>query len=85
MVKDHSDRQDNTYHGICYTSRGALAGTRNSPLFIQLLNNTLSILSLLYGTLLLYCLAAVAGLNPTYYVPAAFSQDSFKVLTFSVN
>ena len=24
------DRQDNTYHGLCYTSRGALAGTRNS-------------------------------------------------------
>ena len=24
-----SYRQDNTYHGICYTSRGALAGTRN--------------------------------------------------------
>ena len=24
-----SHRQDNTYHGICYTSRGALAGTRN--------------------------------------------------------
>ena len=22
-------RQDSTYHGICYTSRGALAGTRN--------------------------------------------------------
>ena len=22
-------RQDNTYHGFCYTSRGALAGTRN--------------------------------------------------------
>ena len=21
-------RQDNTYHGLCYTSRGALAGTR---------------------------------------------------------
>ena len=21
--------QDNTYHGLCYTSRGALAGTRN--------------------------------------------------------
>ena len=44
MVKDHSDsekgiaarvllyapshRQDNTYHGLCYTSRGALAGMR---------------------------------------------------------
>ena len=25
-----SHRQDNTYHGRCYTSRGALAGTRNS-------------------------------------------------------
>ena len=24
-----SHRQDNTYNGICYTSRGALAGTRN--------------------------------------------------------
>ena len=22
--------QDDTYHGLCYTSRGALAGTRNS-------------------------------------------------------
>ena len=25
-----SHRQDSTYHGLCYTSRGALAGTRNS-------------------------------------------------------
>ena len=48
MVKDHigysyrltarvllyepSHRQDNTYHGLCYTSRGALAGTRNSSM-----------------------------------------------------
>ena len=24
-----SHRQDNTYHDLCYTSRGALAGTRN--------------------------------------------------------
>ena len=24
--------QDNTYHGLCYTSRGALAGTRNSSM-----------------------------------------------------
>ena len=24
-----SHRQDNTYHGLCYTSRGALAGTRH--------------------------------------------------------
>ena len=27
-----SHRQDNTYHGHCYTSRGALAGTRNSSM-----------------------------------------------------
>ena len=26
------NRQDNTYHGLCYTSRGALAGTRNSSI-----------------------------------------------------
>ena len=25
-------RQDNTYHGLCYTSHGELAGTRNSLL-----------------------------------------------------
>ena len=27
-----SHRQDNTNQGICYTSRGALAGTRNSSM-----------------------------------------------------
>ena len=27
-----SHRQDNTYHGFCYTSRGALAGTRYSSM-----------------------------------------------------
>ena len=45
MVKDYSDskrarillyapshRQDNTSHGFCYTSRGALAGLRNSSM-----------------------------------------------------
>ena len=25
-------RQDKTYHNLCYTSHGALAGTRNSPI-----------------------------------------------------
>ena len=29
-VSSHS--QDNTYHGLCYTSRGALAGTRNGAM-----------------------------------------------------
>ena len=27
-----SHRQDNTYHGLCYTSHGALAETRNSSM-----------------------------------------------------
>ena len=27
-----SHKQDSTYHGLCYTSRGALAGTRNSSM-----------------------------------------------------
>ena len=27
-----SNRQDDTYHGLCYTSRGSLAGTRNSSI-----------------------------------------------------
>ena len=27
-----SHRQDKTYHGLCYTSRGALAGTRNNSM-----------------------------------------------------
>ena len=27
-----SHRQNNTHHGLCYTSRGALAGTRNSSM-----------------------------------------------------
>ena len=27
-----SHRQDSTYHGLCYTSHGAQAGTRNSPM-----------------------------------------------------
>ena len=27
-----SQRKDSTYHGLCYTSRGALAGARNSSM-----------------------------------------------------
>ena len=30
LLYTSSNRQDNTYHGLCYHSRGALAGTRNS-------------------------------------------------------
>ena len=32
LLYEPSHRQDNTYHGLCYTSRGALAGTRNSSM-----------------------------------------------------
>ena len=34
-----SHRQDSTYHGLCYTSRGALAGTRNRARAINVLFN----------------------------------------------
>ena len=27
-----SYREDSTYHGLCYVSRGALVGTRNNPM-----------------------------------------------------
>ena len=32
LLYESSHRQDNTYHGLCYTSRGAVAGKRNSSL-----------------------------------------------------
>ena len=32
LVYAPSHSQDNTYHGLCYNSRGALAGTRNSSI-----------------------------------------------------
>ena len=34
-----SHRQDNTYHGLCYTSRGALAGMRNSSMGMKVTNS----------------------------------------------
>ena len=32
LLYEPSHRQDSTYHGLCYTSRGALAETRNSSM-----------------------------------------------------
>ena len=32
LLYSPSHRQDSTYHGLCYTSRGAMAGTRNSSM-----------------------------------------------------
>ena len=32
-----SHRQDSTHHGICYTSRGALAGTRNIIIMMMMI------------------------------------------------
>ena len=32
LLYEPSHRQDSTYHGLCYTSRGALAGTRKSSM-----------------------------------------------------
>ena len=35
-------RQDNTHHGLCYTSRGALAGTRNAWRLVTITDKTCS-------------------------------------------
>ena len=40
-----SNRQDNTYHGLCYTSRGALAGTRNSSMTDWMSNTAFRVLN----------------------------------------
>ena len=32
LLHAQSHRQDSTYHSLCYTSRGALAGMRNSSM-----------------------------------------------------
>ena len=32
LIYAPSHRQDSTYHGLCYTSRGALAGMRNNSM-----------------------------------------------------
>ena len=42
-----SHRQDNTYHGLCYTSSGAMAGTRNSSMDVLTLWLNISIFRLL--------------------------------------
>ena len=38
-----SHRQDSTYHGLCYTSRGALTETRNSSMGIECINKQTTI------------------------------------------
>ena len=38
-----SHRQDSTYHGLCYTSRGALAGTRNSSILNRMFCNSVAV------------------------------------------
>ena len=50
-----SHRQDNTYHGLCYTSRGALDGTRNSSMETKT-NSVLFTLALVCQELIETCL-----------------------------
>ena len=38
-----SQTEDNTYHGLCYTSRGALAGTRNRRRILYITKNKFSV------------------------------------------
>ena len=48
-----SHRQDSTYHGLCYTSRGALAGTRNNSIPSTKTDVNFNTFSLLYTNILL--------------------------------
>ena len=48
-----SRRQDNTYYGLCYTSRGALAGTRNSSLTQWVPDVHVARYKLLYGAFII--------------------------------
>ena len=50
-----SHRQDSTYHDLCYTSRGALAGTRNSSMCCKLPIFTLLFIYLLSVFLYYFC------------------------------
>ena len=57
-----SHRQDSTYHGLCYTSRGALAGTTNKtfPSFCLVYNGFKKIISIPFRSVQ-YCEATGRG------------------------
>ena len=55
-----SHRQDNTCHCLCYTSRGELAGTRNSSMAVEL-SGTLSQLAVVDRSPL--CKGQIKGLK----------------------
>ena len=59
-----SHRQDNTYNGLCYTSRGALAGTRNSSMGPPHEGSIPSILACLY--VCMYACMYLPTYLPTY-------------------
>ena len=77
-----SHRQDSTYHGLCYTSRGALAGTRNSSIHDQrppassngMVGRFIYISICMYGcmTTSMYCL--YVGFDYTYIDVNALAQ-----------
>ena len=56
-----SHRQDSTYHGLCYISRGALDGTRNSSM-----GKTLFSVNVRFAP----CLDLVPGCEPSTYHPS---------------
>ena len=60
--------QDNTYHGLCYTSRGALAETRNSSMGSP------------YEGSIRQPIAPWANAQPLSYVPLLQSQDCCSVV-----
>ena len=48
LLYAQSHRQDSTYHGLCYTSRGTLAGMRNGSHQIQKLPEKSKMITILF-------------------------------------
>ena len=79
-----SHRQDDTYHGFCYTSRGALAGTRNSSTgppwrFVLTTHRTMSELSYHRATCPLHTHTQTHGQLGVSYEPFLLAVDELVV------
>ena len=68
-----SHRQDNTYHSLCYTSRGALAGTRNSSMGPP------------HEGSIRRPIAPCANALPLSYVPLLGNKSSYKTWLYMYN
>ena len=76
-----SHRQDNKYHGLCYTSRGALAGTRNSSMVFMKKYEVLEHDSIEISSLVLVSVlwGRFTSLLVEYFIHIPASKSMFKL------